>query len=247
MVPVGACRFRRSRNILALNCGSSSLKFGLYRVGASGTEMLLTGEAESIGEQAAAFHVEDSRNETLPVRTRTGCRSAGCHYPHRELLADRGIDSDAVGHRVVHGGPKLRRHCPIDEAVFAELEAAAAFAPLHTPSALAVCASRNSIFPTSAGGSVSTRRFDADLPDIARVLPIPRQSAIGRNPALRLPWTVLRIDPASARRQSAGPADHRPSRQRRQHHCGQGRQIDRYQHGPDPIGGRTDGHAKRRS
>ena len=36
-------------NILALNSGSSSLKFGLYRVGSSRIEMLLSGEAESIG------------------------------------------------------------------------------------------------------------------------------------------------------------------------------------------------------
>ena len=35
-------------NILTLNSGSSSLKFALYRVGPSRTEMLLSGEAESI-------------------------------------------------------------------------------------------------------------------------------------------------------------------------------------------------------
>ena len=33
-------------NVLALNSGSSSLKFGLYRVGSSRAEMLLSGEAE---------------------------------------------------------------------------------------------------------------------------------------------------------------------------------------------------------
>jgi acetate kinase len=34
--------------VLALNSGSSSLKFGLYRAGSSRAEMLLSGEAESI-------------------------------------------------------------------------------------------------------------------------------------------------------------------------------------------------------
>jgi len=38
-------------NVLALNSGSSSLKFGLYRVASSRTEMPLSGEAESIGEK----------------------------------------------------------------------------------------------------------------------------------------------------------------------------------------------------
>ena len=42
---------RPDLNVLALNRGSSSLKFGLYRVASSQTEMLLSGEAESIGEK----------------------------------------------------------------------------------------------------------------------------------------------------------------------------------------------------
>ena len=45
-----------TRTILALNSGSSSLKFGLYRVGSSKAEMLVSGEAEAIGEAGATFH-----------------------------------------------------------------------------------------------------------------------------------------------------------------------------------------------
>ena len=41
--------------ILALNSGSSSLKFGLYRVGAARTDVLLSGEAESIGASSSKF------------------------------------------------------------------------------------------------------------------------------------------------------------------------------------------------
>jgi acetate kinase len=39
--------------VLALNSGSSSLKFGLYRIEASISKILLSGEAESIGEHRA--------------------------------------------------------------------------------------------------------------------------------------------------------------------------------------------------
>ena len=42
--------------VLALNSGSSSLKFGLYRVGSSQTEVMLSGEAESIGDKEAKVH-----------------------------------------------------------------------------------------------------------------------------------------------------------------------------------------------
>jgi acetate kinase len=48
-------------NILTLNSGSSSPNFGLYRAGSSPIEMLLSGEAESIGRKTAKFHAQISR------------------------------------------------------------------------------------------------------------------------------------------------------------------------------------------
>jgi acetate kinase len=50
---------------LALNSGSSSLKFGLSRVGSARTEILLFGEAESIGEKKGKFHTQDSGGNAL--------------------------------------------------------------------------------------------------------------------------------------------------------------------------------------
>jgi acetate kinase len=55
--------------VLALNSGSSSLKFGLYRVGSSRTEMLLSGEAESIGDEKGKFHAQDSHENALLSET----------------------------------------------------------------------------------------------------------------------------------------------------------------------------------
>ena len=60
-------------NVLALNSGSSSLKFGLYGVGPSRIERLLSGEAESIGDKSGKCHAEDSHgnallSETVPFR-----------------------------------------------------------------------------------------------------------------------------------------------------------------------------------
>ena len=47
--------------VLALNSGSSSLKFGLYRVGPLQAEMLLSGEAELIGQETSRFRAKDAR------------------------------------------------------------------------------------------------------------------------------------------------------------------------------------------
>ena len=162
--------------VLALNSGSSSLKFGLYRVGPIKAELLLTGEAEAIGEEGSQFHAEDLRSNARLVETSS--------IPtQREAIARIGKfldDSDepapaAIGHRVVHGGPKLRQHCLIDGQVMQQLDAASAFAPLHTPVALSVMRFARKHFPALPQIACFDTTFHIDLPDVARVLPIPRE------------------------------------------------------------------------
>ena len=82
---------------------------------------------------------------------------------------------DAIGHRIVHGGPALRQHCRIDDAVLRQLQAAAAFAPLHTPAALALIRFAQAHFPGMPQVACFDTQFHADLPDVARVLPIARE------------------------------------------------------------------------
>ena len=57
------------RIVLALNSGSSSLKFGLYRVGPARTETLLSGAAEAIGEKEGKFQARDGRGQVLVSET----------------------------------------------------------------------------------------------------------------------------------------------------------------------------------
>ena len=53
--------------VLALNSGSSSLKFGLYRVSASRTDTLFSGVAEAIGEPSSQFQVRDFARKSADV------------------------------------------------------------------------------------------------------------------------------------------------------------------------------------
>ena len=138
-------------NILALNSGSSSLKFGLYRVGSTQTERLLSETVSSVDQQDSFTQIE------------------------RLLTASKRPVPDAVGHRIVHGGPKLRQHCRIDDAMLRQLEAAAAFAPLHAPSALAVIRFARERFPGVPQIACFDTVFHASLPPIARVLPIAKE------------------------------------------------------------------------
>jgi len=167
---------KRNLTVLALNSGSSSLKFGLYRVNALECKRLIAGEAESIGEKQGDFHAEDAQGVSLLCeRTALPSQTAAIIRLARLLTEMKMPAPECVGHRIVHGGPKLRQHCLIDDSVINELEAAVSYAPLHMPLALAVIRFSQSHFPGVPQVACFDTSFHARLPDIARVLPIPRE------------------------------------------------------------------------
>jgi acetate kinase len=140
-------------NILTLNSGSSSLKFGLYSVGLSEIELLHSGEEEASGK---------SSQQAAILRIAARLTDANLPAP------------DAVGHRIVHGGPHLRRHCRIDARVLQLLEAAIPFAPLHIPASLAIVRYAEAHFPRIPQIACFDTAFHATMPDRARVLPVPK-------------------------------------------------------------------------
>ena len=89
--------------VLALNSGSSSLKFALYRVGPSRTEMLLSGEAESIGDKKGKFHAQDSHENALLSETVAIPSQQEAIIRIGRFLADSKMPAPAaIGHRIVH-------------------------------------------------------------------------------------------------------------------------------------------------
>lgn len=187
--------------VLALNCGSSSLKFGLYRLEPSLTKsfesqpsetsafnhttshvtLLLSGQVESIGESTGKFYAKDARIERKNLSSDQITETA--FFPsHKEavlyivrLLAESNLPSpNAIGHRVVHGGPTLRQHSLINDAVLEQLETARPFAPLHNQAALSVIKTTHTLFPNLPQIACFDTTFHAEMPDIARVLPISR-------------------------------------------------------------------------
>ncbi|MEO5770495.1 MAG: acetate kinase, partial [Burkholderiaceae bacterium] len=137
-------------NVLALNSGSSSFKFGLYRVDAVGAQTLVS---ETVGGAAHADVI---------ARVTAALARPGLPAP------------DAIGHRIVHGGPALRQHAVIDAAGLQKLEAASVFAPLHMPAALAVIAFAQQRFPGLPQVACFDTSFHAGMPEAARRLPIAR-------------------------------------------------------------------------
>src|SRR3984893_7147977 len=163
-------------NVLALNSGSSSLKFGLYRAGSSRAEMLLSGEAESIGSKTAKFHAQISRENAVLSETISISSQREAIIRVGRFLADSKMSAPAaVGHRVVHGGSKLRQHCLIDDSGLRQLEAATPFAPPPIPSALSVIRFAQEKFPGLPQVACFDTTFHAELAAVARVLPISKE------------------------------------------------------------------------
>lgn len=138
--------------VLALNVGSSSLKFGYFMVGANGSHVLASGAEKVANEPQAAL-----------ARIVQQIEAQGLPAPF------------AVGHRIVHGGPQCRQHTLIDAAVMQKLQAATAFAPLHVPAALALVRAAQARFPGIAHVACLDTAFHAGMPPVARTLPIPRE------------------------------------------------------------------------
>lgn len=163
-------------NVLALNSGSSSLKFGLYDVRPAALEVLVSGEAEAIGQPSGRFCAEDAQRRVIASEEGLIVDQSAALVRVAALLATLGCGPpDAIGHRIVHGGPKLRCHCRIDESVLRELIAAMPFAPLHMPPALAGIRFAEEHFPGVAQVACFDTTFHSAMPDVASTLAIPRE------------------------------------------------------------------------
>ena len=81
----------------------------------------------------------------------------------------------AIAHRVVHGGPNLLQHCFINDKVVRELALTNAFAPLHNQAALEIIQYTRLIFPKLPQIACFDTTFHAQMPDVARLLPIAKE------------------------------------------------------------------------
>ena len=82
-------------------------------------------------------------------------------------------DVDAVGHRVVHGGPGLVEPVLIDDAVLAEIEALSSIAPLHNEPARRAIDEARTVLPSVPHVAVFDTAFHATLPEPAVTYPLP--------------------------------------------------------------------------
>ena len=129
--------------ILALNAGSSSIKFSLfgttprrdtlsflYRGGVEG----LGGEPHFLVDNAMGQKQRDEQLATTAAISHEDALSVLLEWIERH---EAGLELIAVGHRIVHGGTLFSAPVLVDQAVFTYLEQLVPLAPLHQPHNLA--------------------------------------------------------------------------------------------------------------
>ncbi len=162
--------------ILTINGGSSSIKFAVFEAGEP-LRRILEGGIERIGLPEATFVVKGlnqtdsfSRLVTAPDHT----VAVGILMDWIEERIRRG-ELTAVGHRVVHGGPKYSKPQQITAEMVNELRQLSPFDPEHMPEEILLTEAFHRRFPDLPQVACFDTAFHHDLPRVARLLPIPRR------------------------------------------------------------------------
>ncbi len=162
--------------ILVLNSGSSSLKFGVYSGATGDPRPTYRGEIEGIGSGEGKIWLKDAAGKTIEEESRGFAQQADAAKAVAEKLAKLKLPKlDGIGHRVVHGGPKLTTHQRITPEVLRTLEGAAHFAPLHVPVAIALIREMEKLYADVPQFACFDTAFHTTMPEAASRLPLPKK------------------------------------------------------------------------
>ena len=163
-------------HILTINGGSSSIKYALFEV-ADTLRRILEGAVERIGLPEPTFRakgLEDTDNFSRSVKAPD--HTAAVNVLMDWIVGRSGHDKlTAVGHRVVHGGPKYGKAQRITAEMVEDLQQLSAFDPEHLPEEILLTEAFHRRFPDLPQVACFDTAFHHDMPRVAQLLPIPRR------------------------------------------------------------------------
>jgi acetate kinase len=163
-------------SILTINGGSSSIKFALFQV-ESPLRRVLEGRIERIGMPSPNFVVKGlnpADNFSRPVVAPNHKVAVGALMDWVEERTGHG-ELTAIGHRVVHGGPKYSEPQLITAEMVEVLHQLEPFDPEHLPEEIQLTEAFHRRFPGLPQVACFDTAFHHDMPRVARLLPIPRR------------------------------------------------------------------------
>ncbi|MDQ1332735.1 MAG: acetate kinase [Bacteroidota bacterium] len=164
--------------VLVLNCGSSSIKYQLFKM-SDGCQMLAKGLLERIGLNESILTHKPTGKEPHKVISDIPDHTTGINIV-MEMLCDpeHGViknvnEIKAVGHRVVNGGEHYKESVLIDNDVKKDIETCIDLAPLHNPANLKGILSVEKLIPGVPQVAVFDTSFHQTMPDYAYMYAIP--------------------------------------------------------------------------
>ena len=162
--------------ILTVNGGSSSIKFALFETGHL-LQKVMSGGIERIGLPDARLRtkgIADGDGVSEPVTAPDPTAAVGVLV---DFLEKRGTPErlSAIGHRVVHGGPKYSEPREITTEMIRELRELEPFDPEHMPEEILLIEELQRRFPNLPQVACFDTAFHHSMPRVAQILAIPRR------------------------------------------------------------------------
>jgi len=165
--------------ILVINCGSSSLKYQLIDM--DNDNVLASGKCDRIGVESIDSPFVEYKNAVKKVKIETPLPN---HTVAFELVMKYLLDAevgvikdvseiDAIGHRIVHGGPNFTKTTVVTEDVMKEYNTSIEYAPLHNPAHLQGINACTKLMPNVPQVLVFDTAFHTTIPDYASLYAIP--------------------------------------------------------------------------
>jgi acetate kinase len=165
----------RDIRVLTINSGSSSLKFSLYTMGQAEAR-ILSGSLERIGLSGGQFHARDPAGNELVNELHEFPDHSTALKMLLIWLEQRfpGQPIEAVGHRVVHGGPTYCEPHLTTPELLTTLEDLVRLAPEHLPHELKAIEAIQASYPGLKQVACFDTAFHRLMPEVAQRFPLPR-------------------------------------------------------------------------
>ncbi|EEL48951.1 MULTISPECIES: acetate kinase [Bacillus cereus group] len=160
--------------IIAINAGSSSLKFQLFEMP---SETVLTkGLVERIGLEDSIFTITVNGEKQKEV-TNIPDHAVAVNMLLNKLTENGIVKSldeiSGIGHRVVHGGEKFADSVLITDEVLADIEELSDLAPLHNPANIVGIKAFQEVLPNVPAVAVFDTAFHQTMPESAYLYSLP--------------------------------------------------------------------------
>lgn len=166
-------------DILAINCGSSSVKYQLFDW--EKKEVIAKGLCERVTIGGSFIVHEVPGREKYKKESDCPNHTVAMDLIIKTLLdPEVGVLKDvnqiaAVGHRVVHGGEKFTCSVRIDESVLNTVKEVAHLAPLHNPPNISGIEAAQAILPNVPHIAIFDTAFHQTMPEEAFIYPLPHE------------------------------------------------------------------------